>query len=51
MNDELLGTQSHLEAEQEKVSTLEARLAELEVGFLHGCCSETPNLLLFYLCF
>ncbi|XP_047662328.1 FYVE and coiled-coil domain-containing protein 1 [Tachysurus fulvidraco] len=32
LNEELLGTRSQMEAEQEKVSTLETRLAELEAN-------------------
>lgn len=47
LDEELLGTKSQMEAEQKNMSALETRLAELEVGFLLGCCPEQPHLLLF----
>lgn len=43
LNEELLGTKSQLDAEQEKVSTLESRVAELEVGFLQGRCQSNHS--------
>lgn len=47
LNEELLGTRSQMEAEREKVSLLETRLTELEVGSLQEYWPKQTHLSLF----